>query len=98
VIVLATFVSPYRERRQKTREEIGEFIEVYVKASLEECIRRDVKGMYRKALAGEIKNFTGVDDPYEEPLNPELVLDTERETVEESVHKVLAYLEENGYV
>jgi len=98
VIVLATFVSPYRERRQKTREEIGEFIEVYVKASLEECIRRDVKGMYKKALAGEIKNFTGVDDPYEEPLNPELVLDTERETVEESVHKVLAYLEENGYV
>jgi len=98
VIVLATFVSPYRERRQKTREEIGEFIEVYVKASLEECIRRDVKGMYKKALAGEIKNFTGVDDPYEEPLNPELVLDTERETVEESVHKVLSYLEENGYV
>ena len=98
VLVLATFVSPYRDRRNKSREEIGEFIEIYVKASIEECMKRDVKGMYKKALAGQIKNFTGVDDPYEEPLNPELILDTDKESVEESVDKVLQYLENKGYV
>lgn len=85
VIVLATFVSPYIERRRQTREEIGEYVEVYVKASVEECIKRDVKGMYKKALAGEIKNFTGVDDPYEAPPNPEVVVDTDNESVDESV-------------
>ncbi len=98
VIVLATFVSPYVERRQKTREEIGEYVEVYVKASVEECMKRDVKGMYKKALAGEIKDFTGVDDPYEEPPSPEIIADTEAETVDESVEKVLKYLEKNGYL
>jgi len=98
VIVLATFVSPYRERRRKSRQEIGEFIEVYVKASLEECIRRDVKGMYKKALAGEIKNFTGINDPYEEPTDPEITLDTDNETIEESVDKIVKYLENNGYL
>jgi adenylylsulfate kinase len=98
VVVLATFVSPYIERRQKTREEIGEYIEVYVKASVDECMKRDVKGMYKKALAGEIKDFTGVDDPYEEPPSPEIVADTEAETVDESVEKVLKYLEKNGYL
>ena len=97
VIVLATFVSPYRERRRKTREEIGEFVEVYVRCPLEVCIERDVKGMYGKALAGEIKDFTGVDDPYEEPENPELIVDTDKETVEESVEKVLETLEKLGY-
>ena len=98
VIVLATFVSPYIERRGKTREEIGEYIEVYVKASIQECIKRDVKGMYKKALAGEIKNFTGVDDPYEEPPNPEIIVDTDKETVEESVKIVLEYMEKSGYL
>jgi len=98
VIVLATFISPYIQRRQQTREEIGEFVEVYVKASVEECIKRDVKGMYKKAMDGKIKNFTGVDDPYEEPVNPEIVLDTEVETVQESVEKVLNYLEKKGYL
>ena len=98
VIVLATFISPYIQRRQQTREEIGEFVEVYVKASVEECIKRDVKGMYKKAMEGKIKNFTGVDDPYEEPPNPEIVLDTEVETVQESVEKVLNYLEKKGYL
>ena len=98
VKVLATFVSPYIERRMKTREEIGEFMEVYVKCSVEECMRRDVKGMYRKALAGEITGFTGVDDPYEEPPSPELVLDTNKETVEESVQKVLEKMESLGYL
>jgi len=98
VIVLATFVSPYIARRQKTREEIGEFIEVYVKASVETCIERDVKGMYKKALAGEIKNFTGVDDPYEAPSDPEIIVDTEKESLNESVEKVLKYLEKKDYL
>jgi adenylyl-sulfate kinase len=98
VIVLATFVSPYIARRQKSREEIGEFIEVYVKASIEECIKRDVKGMYQKALRGEIKNFTGVNDPYEEPPNPEILLDTDIEAIDESVGKVIDYLEKKGYL
>jgi adenylylsulfate kinase len=98
VIVLATFVSPYEERRVKTREEIGEFMLVYVKAPVEVCMERDVKGMYRKALAGEIKNFTGVDDPYEEPETPELVVETDKETLEESVQKVLIKIKELGYL
>ena len=98
VAVLATFVSPYRERRAKTREEIGSFVEIYTRCPVEVCIERDEKGMYKKALAGEIKNFTGIDDPYEEPEDPELTLDTDRTTVEECVRKVLDYLEENGYV
>ena len=98
VKVLATFVSPYIDRRQKTREEIGEFMMVYVRTPVEECIKRDVKGMYAKALAGEIKGFTGIDDPYEEPVNPELVVDTDKETVEESVQKVLAEMEKRGYL
>ena len=98
VIVLATFVSPYRERRRFTREEIGSFMEVYVRCSLEECMKRDIKGMYKKAMAGEIKDFTGVDDPYEEPLNPELILDTDKETVEESAGKVLDKMRSLGYL
>jgi adenylylsulfate kinase len=69
------------------------FVEIYVKASVDECARRDVKGLYEKAFKGEIKEFTGVSDPYEEPLNPELVCDTEVETPEESAAKVIAYLE-----
>jgi len=98
VIVLATFVSPYIARRHQTREEIGEYVEVFVKASLEECIKRDVKGMYKKALAGEIKDFTGIDVPYEAPPNPEILVDTDVESVDESVEKVLKYLEKNGYL
>ena len=98
VAVLATFVSPYRERRRMSREEIGEFVEVYVRCPVEACIGRDVKGMYKRAMAGEISGFTGVDDPYEEPEDPELVLDTDRETVEESARKVVSKLEELGYV
>jgi len=98
VIVLATFVSPYEERRKKTRKEIGEFMLVFVKAPVEVCMERDVKGMYRKALAGEIKNFTGVDDPYEEPESPELVVETDKETLEESVQKVLTKMKELGYL
>ncbi|MDP6049177.1 MAG: adenylyl-sulfate kinase [Candidatus Bathyarchaeota archaeon] len=98
VAVLATFVSPYRARRIKTREEIGEFIEVYTRTPVEVCIERDVKGMYKKALQGEISNFTGVDDPYEEPEDPELVLDTSKESIEESVENVLKRLTQLGYI
>ena len=98
VAVLATFVSPYRARREKTRVEIAEFIEVYTRTPVEVCIERDIKGMYKRALAGEISNFTGVDDPYEEPKDSELVLDTDKESIEESVRKVLDKLVEMGYI
>ena len=98
VAVLATFVSPYRERRAKSRDEIGDFIEIYVRCPVEVCIERDEKGMYKKAIAGEIKGFTGIDDPYEEPEDPELILDTDTMGVEECVQRVLVKLEELGYV
>ena len=98
VAVLATFVSPYLERRAKTREEIGDFVEIYTRCPVEICIERDDKGMYKKAIAGEIKNFTGIDDPYEEPEDPELILDTDKMGVEECVQKVLDKLEELGYI
>ena len=98
VAVIATFVSPYTKRRKKSREEIGDFVEIFVDCPLEVCKKRDVKGMYKKALAGEIKDFTGVDDPYEEPENPELIIKSDEETVEESVEKVLEKLVELGYI
>jgi adenylylsulfate kinase len=98
VIVLATFVSPYREQRRDARKEIGRFIEVYVRCPVEICMKRDVKGMYRKAREGKITHFTGVDDPYEEPEHPELILDTDTESVEESVRKVLHTIEELGFI
>ncbi len=96
VCIVASFISPYREARGFVRGLCGNFIEVYVSASLDECRRRDVKGLYKKALAGEIENFTGVSDPYEPPESPELVLDTEKETLEESVEKVMNYIK--GYI
>jgi len=99
IIVLATFVSPYRDRRAKIRETIGEdFLEIYVNCPVNECIRRDVKGMYKKALAGEIKDFTGVQDPYEPPEHPDLTLNSLNETVSESVESVLNLLREKGYL
>jgi len=98
VFVTAAFVSPYREVRDEIRKEIGNFVEVYVKCPVEVCIERDVKGMYKKALKGEIKNFTGIDDPYEEPINPEVIVETDKETVEESVGKVMRKLAELGYI
>lgn len=98
VVVLCSFVSPYRENRDFAREINENFIEVYVKAPLEVCMERDVKGMYKKALNGEIKGFTGVDDPYEEPDKPELVVETDKETVDESVSKVFDKLREFGYI
>ncbi len=98
VAVLTSFISPYREIREEARKEIGDFIEVYVKCPIEVCMSRDVKGMYQKAIRGEIKEFTGISDPYEEPLHPELVLETDRETLEESARKVLDYLKKSGYI
>lgn len=98
VAVLTSFISPYRDIRAESRKEIGNFIEVYAKCSLEVCIRRDVKGMYQKAMRGEIKEFTGISDPYEEPLNPEILLETDKETIEESIQKVLKRLAELGYL
>jgi len=98
VAVITSAISPYRETRQEAREMIGNFVEVYVKCSIEELARRDVKGLYAKALRGEIPNFTGISDPYEEPLNPEIVVDSEKETVEESLNKIVTRLEELGYL
>jgi len=98
VAVITSAISPYREVRDEVRREIGDFVEVYVKCPLEVLARRDVKGLYARALRGEIPNFTGVSDPYEEPLHPEVTVETDRETVEESVGKVLRFLEERGYI
>jgi adenylylsulfate kinase len=98
VVVLASFVSPYRKQRKRARKEIKNFVEVYVRCPVKICMKRDVKGMYRKALEGKITHFTGVDDPYEEPEDPELIVDTDIESVEESVGKVLQKIEELGYL
>lgn len=98
VAVLTSFISPYREIRAQSRQEIGNFIEVYTKCALEVCIERDIKGMYKKAMKGEIKEFTGISDPYEEPSNPEILLQTDKETLEESAQKVLRRLKELDYL
>jgi adenylyl-sulfate kinase len=98
VCVLASAISPYRDIRDEVRGNIGSFVEVYVECSIEELTRRDVKGLYEKALKGEIKNFTGVSDPYEAPLNAEVRVNSETEDLEQSVGKVLAKLEELGYI
>ncbi|MCJ0934824.1 adenylyl-sulfate kinase [Mammaliicoccus sciuri] len=100
VVTMTAFISPYEEDRNTVRDilEDGEFIEVYTKCSLDECESRDPKGLYKKARSGEIKEFTGINAPYEEPSNPEIVIDTENESVEESVEKIVAYLKENQYL
>jgi adenylylsulfate kinase len=99
VPVITAAISPYRDIRQEARELMGDrFIEVYVKASVEACAERDVKGLYAKAFAGEIKEFTGVSDPYEEPLDAEVVLETESEAPEESAAKLIALLEERQLI
>lgn len=97
VIVLVSAISPYRETRLEVKQKIGDFVEVYVNAPLEVCEERDVKGLYKRARRGEISNFTGIDDPYEAPVNPAVECRTDLETVEESVVKVLDKLEELGY-
>ena len=96
IIVMAAFISPFRVDRKEVRKLVskGDFIEIYCKASLEICEKRDVKGLYKKARAGEIKNYTGIDSPYEAPENPELMLDTDNETLNESVSKIYNFLKE----
>ena len=100
--VIAAAISPYREIRDEVRRAVeadgAAFVEVYVKASLEALIARDVKGLYKKAIAGEIKQFTGISDPYEEPLAPEVTIESDRETVEESAAKLIAKLEDLGLI
>ncbi len=98
VIVLVSAISPYREIRDEVRRRIGRFVEVYVNAPVEVCERRDVKGLYAKARAGEIRGFTGIDDPYEAPFGPEVECRTDLESEDESARKVLRALEELGYV
>jgi adenylylsulfate kinase len=98
VAVLVSFISPYREMRDRARQQISSFVEIYVKCPMEVCAKRDVKGMYQKAMRGEIKEFTGVNDPYEEPLRPELILETDKETLDQSVEKAMAKIKELGYL
>ena len=99
VPVISAAISPYREVRDEVRAMIGPgFVEVFVDCPLDALVARDVKGLYAKALRGEIPNFTGVNDPYEAPLNPEVTVNTDRETVEESVAKVVAYLEKREFL
>jgi adenylylsulfate kinase-like enzyme len=99
VVAIAAAISPYHEIRDEVRGKIGRFVEVYMECSIPVLADRDVKGLYKKALAGEIKNFTGVDDPYEAPLNPEVVCHTDgRETPQQSAAKVIGKLEELGYI
>ena len=98
VVAVGSAISPYREVRDYIRRDIGSFVEVYCRCPLDVLVQRDVKGLYKKALDGEIDNFTGISDPYEEPLNPEVVADTDKETPERSVARIVRKLEELAYI
>jgi len=100
VIVIASFISPYRAAREAVRANLagGDFIEVYVKVSVETAARRDPKGLYKKAMAGQIKGFTGIDDPYEPPENAEIVIDTQAVEPKEAAEQILQYLNHRGYL
>ena len=98
VIVLVPVISPYRAIREEIREKIDNFVEVFVNAPISVCEERDVKGLYKKVRAGQIKQFTGIDDPYEPPLNPEIECRTDLEDVSESVDKILSLLKTSGYI
>jgi len=98
IITIVSVIAPYREWREYARREIGEFVEAYLKCPLEVRIKRDPKGLYRKALNGEIEGLTGLDGEYEEPVNPELILDTDKMSVEEEVEAVLKKVMELGYL
>jgi len=100
LIVMTAFISPFREDRAAVRNLISnsDFIEIYCKASLKTCEARDVKGLYKRARAGEIKNYTGIDSPYEAPDNPELIIDTDKETLDESVSKIYSFLERKAII
>lgn len=98
VVSIAAAISPYGQAREWARKEIGDFVEVYVKCPLEVCRQRDVKGLYKLVDEGKLKGFTGVDDPYEEPEHPDVLIETDKETIEESVTHIFARLEELGYL
>ena len=98
VICISAAIAPYRDARAWARQEIGNFMEVYVKCPIEVCRQRDVKGLYKLVDEGKITGFTGVDDPYEEPEHPELVVETSKESIEESVDRIFTTLEELGYL
>lgn len=98
VVVIIAAISPYQAARDEARRQIGAFVEIYVRCSLDELVRRDVKGLYARALRGEIANFTGISDPYEEPLAAEIVIDTEGEDAQASVAAILDSLETRGYL
>ncbi len=100
LVVITAFISPYKKNRELAKNIIGkdEFIEVYVKCPLDICEQRDPKGLYKKARAGEIKNFTGISDPYEEPDNPDIVLETHKLTVSECVNKIIDYIKGKGII
>ena len=97
-VAIAAAISPYREMRDRARAEIGNFVEVHVSCPLAVCMQRDVKGLYTRAMKGEITNFTGISDPYEPPTNPEIVVHTEKESIEESLNKILTHLASQGYI
>ena len=98
IVAIASFVSPYRKTRDEARASIGNFIEVYLRCPLEVCEKRDVKGMYAKARKGETKNFTGVSDPYEEPLDAEITVDTDQMDIPACREKILVYLEQREFI
>jgi adenylylsulfate kinase len=99
IVTIAAFISPYAGDRDKVRKIVpdGDFIEIFVECPLDECERRDPKGLYKKARAGLIKNFTGLDDPFESPANPEIIVNTQELTIEESVETIVGYLSDHGY-
>lgn len=99
IVVLSAFISPYRKDRESVRRlfKPGEFVEIYVKCALDECERRDPKKLYQKAHQGIIQDFTGISSPYETPINPELIIETDNQSLEESLQKIITYLENNGY-
>ncbi len=98
VITLVPLISPYRDIRERARKEIENFVEIYVRCPINVLIQRDTKGLYKKALAGEINNLTGLQDPYEEPLNPDIVIDTDKYSIEESVRIIISYLKDKGFL
>ena len=98
MVAIAAAISPYSAIRDENRKAIEKYVEVYVRAPIEVLIERDIKGMYKKAIAGEIKNFTGISDPYEEPEKPEILIESDKETVEESTDKIIRTLELMGLI
>lgn len=98
VITICSVISPYQEARDTARALIGDFCEIYMKAPLEVCAERDTKGLYAKAMSGELQGFTGVNDPYEAPENPDIILDTEHDSPEINAEKVLSWMEQKGYL